>query len=101
MATENRDRGYELGGLGEAARTFRAAAFRLCKFVAAIVSDLGDDNVALIGESRKSEWPKGFSGAVLVAAFGGTKMQNAAVDHAFQRAVNRDVTAVYRILLQL
>ena len=37
---------YELEGLREAATTLRASAFRLCKFVAAAASELGDDNAA-------------------------------------------------------
>jgi hypothetical protein len=35
---------YELEGLRDAAATLRASAFRLCKFVAAAVSELRDDN---------------------------------------------------------
>jgi hypothetical protein len=37
---------YESEGLREAAATLRASAFRLCKFVAAAASELGDDNAA-------------------------------------------------------
>jgi hypothetical protein len=37
---------YELEGLREAAGALRASAFRLCKFVAAVASELGDDNAA-------------------------------------------------------
>jgi hypothetical protein len=35
---------YELEGLREAANTLRASAFLVCKFVAAVASELGDDN---------------------------------------------------------
>jgi hypothetical protein len=37
---------YELEGLREAAGSLRESAFRLCKFVGAVASELGDDNAA-------------------------------------------------------
>jgi hypothetical protein len=53
---------YELEGLREAAGTLRASAFRLCKFVAAVASELGDDNAAArsaIAAASLSQDPNG------------------------------------------